>query len=117
MSVALPWLHCAFRILTVALRFVASHCTWAAVTWVRSSSGREAWERSTTVVLVIGGGGTREGAWLDQGGVDLRSDCLSDGTGEEMGGEWGVGFLEGIFLEHSGESIILAHAVLAGGLL
>ena len=56
------------------------------------------------------------------GGVDLRSYCLGDRAGEETGGEWRVVFLEdcfleGVFLEPGGESIILFHAVLAGGFL
>ena len=59
----------------------------ASVTWVSSSFGREAWDGPTTVVLVIGGGGTRGGTWVGLAGVDLRLDCLGEGAGEETGGE------------------------------
>ena len=87
-----------------------------------SSSSREAWDGPTTIFLVIGGGGTKRGAWVGLGGVDLRSDLLGDGTGEETGGKWGVSFLEDcfleeVFLELGVGSIILFHAVLAGSLL
>ena len=82
----------------------------------------ETWGVTTKEDLVIGGGGTKGEAWAALGGVDLRSDLLGEGAGEDTGGERGVSFLKGSFLEAGylelgEEPIILFQPVLAGGFL